>query len=280
MILYFTPGGRLGNQLFQYAFLTRVARPREVCITTRMEQLQEVIEPRLRIWNVRAGLFYSLLDRLILPLLVRPLCRVGLLGLVAENRSGGLNERRGLIPGVRVVEGYFQRESFVPPGLRSRLELREPLMRRARQIVAGLPAGTTRVFVHVRRTDLKDFPVRGVPDPRLPLAYYERLLDRVNREIARPFFIFLTDDPDWVDRTFAGIHDRLVSRQTPGVDLALMTLCDTAILSNSSLSWWGAFLMRDGSTRYCPKYWLGWKSRAWHPDGIRPSFAVAVEVPL
>ena len=38
MILFFA-GGRLGNQIFQYAFLNTIAKDNELIVSTHMEQL-------------------------------------------------------------------------------------------------------------------------------------------------------------------------------------------------------------------------------------------------
>ncbi len=278
MILYFTPGGRLGNQLFQLAILVQLAGPGEVCITTRMEEVLEVMDTDLGIRNVPAGTLYRLLDRIFVPFLLKPLVSLGVFSRVSEDGKGGLRRRRGLLKRVQWVEGYFQRQSFVSPALRTRLRIKEALRHQALGILETLPAGTPKVFVHVRRTDYLSFFVRGTVDPTLPISYYEGRLDEFRSVMPKSFFIFLSDDPDWVQETFASVPDKLVSRNTPGVDLALMTLCSGGVLSNSSLSWWGAFLMKPDAPRFCPRYWLGWKSRAWHPEGIEPSFAVAVDV--
>lgn len=278
VIIYFTPGGRLGNQFFQFAFLTSLARPGEVCITTRMEQLLAVVRTYLRIWNISTGLLYRVLDRLLLPLVLRPLSRHGVFSAVTEDGRGGLCRRKGILPWITLVEGYFQRQVYVPSAFREAMRIKPALVRRARDVLALLPAGTPKVSVHVRRTDYHGLSILGELDPTLPLSYYSQLLRHFQATFSHPTFIFLSDDTEWVERTFSSVTDRLVSRNEAGVDLALMTLCDGAILSNSSLSWWGAFLMRPGSPRFCPRFWLGWKSRVWHPEGIEPSFAVAVEV--
>jgi len=278
VILYFTPGGRLGNQLFQYAFLSGLAQPAEICITTRMEQLLEVIHPALRIWNIPAGVLYRLIDRLLLPFVIRPMSRCGIFSVVSEDGQGELRRRAGVLSSVTLVEGYFQRQAFVPPGFRSKLKIRAAYLERAKNVLSLLPARAPKVCVHVRRTDYRDFSVLGVTDPSLPLSYYTQLLDRFRSLMRGPHFLFLSDDPDWVEQTFSFVRERYVSRDEAGVDFALMALCDGAIMSNSSLSWWGAFLMKPGSPRFCPRFWLGWKSGTWHPRGIEPSFAVSVEV--
>jgi hypothetical protein len=44
----------------------------------------------------------------------------------------------------------------------------------------------------------------------------------------------------------------------PYVDLALMSLCDDAIIANSSLSWWGAWLIDNPNKKVItPARWFG-----------------------
>jgi hypothetical protein len=64
------------------------------------------------------------------------------------------------------------------------------------------------------------------------------------------------------------------------VDFAIITLCEYGIMSNSSYSWWAAYLMKNRKKVFSPKYWLGWKSEQVYPLGITPSFADVVEVEL
>ena len=43
----------------------------------------------------------------------------------------------------------------------------------------------------------------------------------------------------------------------PYIDLCLMTLCGGAIIANSSLSWWGAWLQGDTGKVVAPDPWFG-----------------------
>ena len=43
----------------------------------------------------------------------------------------------------------------------------------------------------------------------------------------------------------------------PHWDLCLMTMCKGAIIANSSMSWWGAWLQNNAGTVVAPKTWLG-----------------------
>ena len=40
-------------------------------------------------------------------------------------------------------------------------------------------------------------------------------------------------------------------------DLCLMTLCSGAIIANSSMSWWGAWLQNGRGKVVAPKKWFG-----------------------
>ncbi len=52
--------------------------------------------------------------------------------------------------------------------------------------------------------------------------------------------------------------------------MAIMSLCNHAILSASSFSWWGAALMSTPQKFVIgPQYWLGFKSNEWFPDSIK-----------
>jgi hypothetical protein len=42
-----------------------------------------------------------------------------------------------------------------------------------------------------------------------------------------------------------------------GIVFALMTLCEYGVCSNSSFSWWGAYLMKNKKIVIMPKYWYG-----------------------
>lgn len=118
--------------------------------------------------------------------------------------------------------------------------------------------------VHIRRGDYATNPLGTVTS--LPLSYYQSALDHVNPGSV----IVFSDDIEWCRAAFPGM-DRYyegVARpkeQDPDfktapvldwIDLFLQARCTQHVISNSTYSWWGAWLSRDPQPRY-PSRWYG-----------------------
>jgi len=140
--------------------------------------------------------------------------------------------------------------------------------------------------VHVRRSD------NLTNDPGtincLPMTYYLEAAAAASvlaSEKLRGLAIF-TDDFEWCSEELApilpfdniGVYrgvprpkengpDYVGSPASDWIDLQMMALCDYHVLSNSTYSWWGAFLAESGKVVY-PSYWYGGVSRSL---GLDPS---------
>ena len=130
------------------------------------------------------------------------------------------------------------------------------------------------IFLHVRRGDPNLADKRGFKwaytqcssqHPPQPLEYYEKALKEFDDDM--PVVVF-SDSIDWVKEQDLFKPDRfMISEQTdkfsdgalvPYIDLCLMTLCDHAIIANSSMSWWGAWLIQNEYKKVvAPKMWFG-----------------------
>jgi hypothetical protein len=60
--------------------------------------------------------------------------------------------------------------------------------------------------------------------------------------------------------------EKVVIENDYATDFAIITLCDAAILSPSSFSWWGSYMMKKRDIFFAPKHWLGWKSKIDVPN--------------
>jgi hypothetical protein len=130
------------------------------------------------------------------------------------------------------------------------------------------------VFLHVRRGDPNLADKRGFKwayvnlqdqHPVQPLEYYERALEQFPQDM--PVIVF-SDSIDWCKEQKIFQPDRFMFSEpehkysdgalVPYTDLCLMSLCDHAIIANSSMSWWGAWLISNSNKKViAPKMWFG-----------------------
>ena len=130
------------------------------------------------------------------------------------------------------------------------------------------------IMLHVRRGDANLTDSRGFKwsytqcgdqHPTQTIEYYEEALKQFDED--QPVIVF-SDSPEWVEEQEFFQGDRfMVSKPTtkyadgsytPYVDLCLMSLCSHAIIANSSMSWWGAWLQKNPNKKIiAPKRWFG-----------------------
>lgn len=114
------------------------------------------------------------------------------------------------------------------------------------------------VFVHMRFGDYlseqfkKFLFVCDVP-------YFEKAIRRAARELDDPVFFLFSDSPDIAATVQLpeGTEAVLVPSDHSAIeDLELMAQCKHAIISNSTFSWWGQFLIDNPEERvYAPEPW-------------------------
>jgi hypothetical protein len=127
--------------------------------------------------------------------------------------------------------------------------------------------------LHVRRGDPNLVDARGFKwayvnladtHPVQPIEYYQNALELFDD--TQPVLV-MSDSPEWVKEQEIFEADRFFISEpqdkypdgsyTPYVDLCLMSLCSGAIIANSSLSWWGAWLQNNKGKVVAPKMWFG-----------------------
>ena len=130
------------------------------------------------------------------------------------------------------------------------------------------------IMLHVRRGDPNLTDPRGFKwsytqcgsmHPVQPVEYYEKALKHFDDD--QPVIVF-SDSVDWVKEQEFFSGDRFMISEpqdkyadgsfTPYADLCLMSLCSHAIIANSSMSWWGAWLQTNPDKKViAPKMWFG-----------------------
>lgn len=140
-----------------------------------------------------------------------------------------------------------------------------PAFEDARNIaLAKEMAGCESVAIHVRKG--ADYRERIWYQDTCPMSYYEEAIGLLKKELPNPRFYVFADNHEWVRENFRGLDYTLVEGNPSSgwgshFDLQLMSLCHHNIISNSTYSWWGAFLNASpDKTVILPKVWFNPKS--------------------
>lgn len=166
------------------------------------------------------------------------------------------------LPGDVCLNGYWQSWKYFQ-------DIRESLL--SELSIDGEPEGENRkwaekisktnaISLHVRRGD---YVSMGID---LPSEYYRRALRKIAlNEDDATVFVF-SDDIQWVkDNEDAMVPDTGVELEyvtsndvdNPQEDMRLMWSCDHNIISNSTFSWWGAWLNRNEEKQViAPQTWF------------------------
>jgi hypothetical protein len=284
-MIIFLAAGRLGNQIFQFSFLEKISRQGEILVCFNMDSFFKIFDTdKKRVRHSSNPYIVEGVRKFLVPFVIRPLYTLRLISFVEQKKTAGSLplpewiDKKGLISSIRYVNtDYFQAEEFLDPAKVLDLRIKEEFCAEARQFLSRVPENTTKVFVHVRRGDYLRVKFLGECGIDLPKPYFERAIRLMMERFKNPFFIFLSDDPSFVEYYFREFEPQITSKNSIEVDLAIMTMCEAGIISNSSFSWWGAYLMRTRKRIIAPKYWYGWKQKIESHIGIQPTFAEVID---
>ena len=264
--------GRLGNQMFQYAALRGIAANRGFdwmiprpdsygdsnyglfdCF--KMESVQESNFGILNAQSISTGEFHFIQE-------------------FFDNCPDNVN-----------LHDYFTSEKYfsnVKDIIRSDYTFKDEILSPCREIVDDLG---NPIFLHVRRGD---YLVKPEAHPACAISYYEKALEHFDKE--SPVLVF-SDDIDWCkeqdlfqdDRFMLSEYnekypqtcDTLYGRQQaliPYFDLCLMSLCTGGIIANSTMSWWGAWLIENPTQPIvAPNPWFGSLYQHYNMSDLLPN---------
>lgn len=284
MIIFFGQG-RFGNELFQYAFIKNFLKKDEKLIVINFKELVKLLDTGDNIVNIENKSIQHILRFIGIPFL-KAISYTRLIssckakkdridGISAEN--GEYEYRKGLLPVTYIFPGFFQSEKYFKRENLKDVKIKKEYLDSARHFLEQLPKDTKKIFVQLRRKDYETHKCFGKVDVTLPMFYYKSQIEWFNKNIENPWFIFLSDDLDYVRENFKWLKNKTISTEDMNVDFSIMSLSDGAIMSNGTYAWWGAYFMKDKTNVVAPKYWLGFKSKREFPIGITPSFARIVD---
>ena len=166
------------------------------------------------------------------------------------------------------LEGYFQSARYfssVDRELRDEFVLAEPLAAEIAQVQKKIltMSGST-VSLHARRGDYvanaRNFAALNLCTPE----YYSRAVEHLRSMATDLRLVVFSDDIDWVLANIVEAKDAFVvstrsdagKSLRPSQEMMLMASCRHHIISNSTFSWWGAYLnSAPGKIVIAPDRW-------------------------
>jgi len=86
------------------------------------------------------------------------------------------------------------------------------------------------------------------------MLYYIKAMERLKDKT--DVFVVFSDDIEWCKQNFSNAV--FIENEKDYVEVYLMSLCDNHIISNSSFSWWGAWMNKnENKTVIGPQIWFG-----------------------
>jgi hypothetical protein len=266
--------GRLGNQLFQYAFIYAAAKrlnttfyidkgvedfilPKyfevESDFPAALDRNLFSIDGYKNIFRVHGRkAFYKLLNTLIFR------------GkkIVIDNEIAPADALK-LVKNNYLYHGFFHSQNYFHDfknEVREQFTIKKPFADAFSAIKQQFPDAKKKAIIHIRRTDYVAINIS------LPVSYYKDAITKIAAPDVE--YIFISDDPAFIESEFAFIPHKYVSTQSEIIDFQFLMDADICILSCSSFSWWGAWLNQNPNKQvYAPRYWLGFKEGKEFPAG-------------
>lgn len=259
--------GRLGNQMFQYAFAVSTAKTHKTWFLLNPVYKNEINN------FFELDIATKIISNPHLINVHKKLLQYFIPKLKIQTQDGWEDD---IVATDNLhYEGFFQSENYFYQHRKTilkRFKIKKIYQELFSSQYANDFASNKTLVIHVRRTDYVDFGSEklGGIGLCLPVSYYENCLKNIENLSQYKIFC-ISDDPDFVKELFKDRNDvNFVSNQVI-VDFQFLVNADICIIANSSFAWWGAYLNpKKNKIIYAPKFWLGFKIDEEYPKQIIP----------
>lgn len=151
-----------------------------------------------------------------------------------------------------LVEGFFQSERYFD----------KATVKNIFEIDAESKAYIHNKYGHLLKDEITSINVRRGDyfdnldnHPISSIKFFRKAIKHIGKDKK---FLLISDDISWCKKQFKGKNFFFVEKETPLFDLFIQTQCTHNIISNSSFSWWGAWLNNNpNKIVICPDPWFG-----------------------
>uniref|UniRef100_A0A6C0JQ54 Glycosyltransferase family 11 n=1 Tax=viral metagenome TaxID=1070528 RepID=A0A6C0JQ54_9ZZZZ len=222
---------RLGNQMFQYAYLRSIAIKHNCQI--KLHRLASPFGyPRAQLFDA-FDIKIDVLDEMKMKKITETSMTVNE-ALHADNID--VNENI-------MFAGYFQSEKYFKSCadvIRKDFTFTEPIRFKCDPFIQNIRSTHKHVVaMHVRRSDNLD---DGSPTILISDDFRDKAVEYMSNKLGEYHLIIFTDDKKWCKENLKYPNQTLSEGFSDLEDMYLMSLCDHFIIGSSSFSWWSAWL--------------------------------------
>lgn len=172
----------------------------------------------------------------------------------------------------KIIQGFFQSEKYFKPHKKLILNKFEPtneILNLINKKYPNLIKQKNTTSIHVRRQDYLKLPNHH---PTCTIKYYQEAVKKIHPSTEH-YYIF-SDDIEWCKKTFIDKKNcTFMENNKDYIDLYLMSFCSNNIISNSTLSWWSAWINPNPNKIVISPHhskWLGVAYKQWNTSDIIP----------
>lgn len=262
--------GGLGNQLFQYATGRAVAEKLGTTLIIDISAFQSYNIHPLRLNKFKCRGVFSpktkFFDKLLKVNIIRRVSLLlGLLNNYYYEKGLAYNENVFSINTESTLVGHFQSEKYflsIRNELLSELLLIKDLSGPEKRVECSIK-NTNSIAIHIRRGDYISNQSANIIHGTCDNTYFNKAISFLENNAvlndSSCLYVF-SDDISWC-RDNLKFNYKCVfvegRADKPEVDMYLMSLCQHQIISNSTFSWWGAWLNKnENKTVIAPANWF------------------------
>jgi|YNPNPStandDraft_1061719.scaffolds.fasta_scaffold01960_15 Glycosyl transferase family 11. len=262
--------GRLGNQMFQYAFIFSKAKSCKTFFLLDIVNFPLILHKYFRI-----PFFITFINRVINHKLFKWIKNL-LLKQVTKKIIHSNTALAEVITAIKdnmvYYEGYFQSVLYFfdfQKDIKRHFRIKKTYTKQFEKKYKSIFANHKVLTIHYRGGDYKSYgsdDLGGI-NMTLPWTYYENCLKQI-QNIHEYKILVISDDLAGIQSHFKGYSNVSFEQNTEVIDLLLLMNSDALVISNSSFAWWGAYLNQKNALVFAPKYWLGFKIGKYYPQDI------------
>ena len=278
--------GRLGNQLFQYAFIYAASKKLNTGYYIDQYVEHSIVD---KYFQNTGGNYFTQLFKIkgfknifgfyLRRSYYRYLALWGKFSIVECDYER--TETEIALRNNTIYHGYFQSELFFnrfEELIRDKFAIKEIFVNQFNLLFRSLHQNNSIVTIHIRRADYQNLGHLnlGGDDLSLPLEYYKKAISKFDGQNIH--FVFISDDLNFVSQNFKELTNKTISVESEIIDFQHLLNADGCIISNSTFSWWGAWLNKNpDKVVYAPKYFMGWRIKKETPIEIYPKEWIQIE---